>query len=36
MLGVLIWDFREEEGNSRGNGKANVWKTHIWRAMYRQ
>ena len=25
MLGVVVWDFKGEEGNSHGDGKANVW-----------
>jgi len=24
MLGILVWDFKAEEGNSHGDGKANV------------
>ena len=26
MLGLVIWDFKGEEGNSHGHGKANVGK----------
>lgn len=22
---VVVWDFQEQEGNSQGDGKANVW-----------
>ena len=25
MLGVVVWDFKGEEGNSQRDGKANVW-----------
>ena len=25
MLGVAVWGFKGEEGNSHRNGKANVW-----------
>ena len=25
MLGVVVWDFTGDEGNSHGCGKANVW-----------
>ena len=25
MLGVVVWDFKGEENNSHGDGKANVW-----------
>ena len=25
MLSVLLWDLKGEEGNSHGDGKANVW-----------
>ena len=33
MLGVRVWDFKGEEGNSPGDGKANVWWTNIcWAA----
>ena len=26
MLGLVVWDFKGEEGNSHGDGKANVGK----------
>lgn len=29
MLGIMVWDFRGEEGNSHVNGKANVFKQII-------
>ena len=25
MVGVMIWDFKGEESNSYGDGKADVW-----------
>ena len=25
MSGVVVWDFKGEEGNSHGDGKVNVW-----------
>ena len=24
MLGIVVWDFKGEEGNSHGDGKANL------------
>lgn len=24
-VGVLVWDFKGEEGNSHGDAEANVW-----------
>ena len=31
MLGLVVWDFKDEEGNSHGDGKANVGKqTFSW------
>ena len=25
MLGLVVWDFKGQEGNSLENGNANVW-----------
>ena len=25
-----FWDFKGEEGNARGDGKANVWKINVF------
>lgn len=25
LLGVVVWDFKREEGDSHGDGKADVW-----------
>ena len=22
---AMVWDFKKEEGNSQGDGKANIW-----------
>ena len=32
----MVWDFKEEEGNLRGDGKANVWLKNICHALQRQ
>ena len=32
----MVWDFKGEEGNSHGNGKANVWQTNVCHALQRQ
>ena len=29
MLGVVVWDFKGEEGNSHEVGKANIWLTKV-------
>ena len=25
----MVWDFKGEEGNSHGDGKANIWYTNV-------
>ena len=29
ILGIVVWDFTGEKGNSYGNGKANVWYINV-------
>ena len=29
MLGVVVWDFKGQEGNSHEDGKANVWQINV-------
>ena len=31
--GVVVYDFKGEEGNSHAGGRANVWQTNVHHAM---